>query len=29
MKLFLEKMLRAAGFEPAPTDVDCDLNAAP
>ena len=26
---FYEKVLSEVGFEPTPTEVDCDLNAAP
>ena len=28
-KYFWEKILSEVGFEPTPTEVDCDLNAAP
>ena len=29
IELCLKKYLSEVGFEPTPTDVDCDLNAAP
>ena len=29
VKYFGEKILSEVGFEPTPTEVDCDLNAAP